>query len=240
MTRGRVNRGERTPRCLELAHESDTTHTFEDRRTFHSRSTGRPATTALWAGVRSRSGSTEVRLCRGEVLMGTVQFEHAPEVRHRARQAAPSSLTASTGLPHWRASAHSHHRVRAEQLKADNRSSTCGCGGDSVPGPHRQPVGTIVRLKPHGAFRREATALRTSRPQRPRLVSPVQPGLLASGTPPAGPGRVQPSPATGGGCVAELGHLRATRPHLEFMTGASWNPVDDGTERRSSRRGGGG
>jgi hypothetical protein len=35
-------------------------------------------------------------------------------------------------------------------------------GGDSVPGPHPKPMGTIVRLKPHGASRREATALRAS------------------------------------------------------------------------------
>ncbi len=40
-----------------------------------------------------------------------------------------------------------------------------------------KPMGKIVRLKPHGAIRREATALRRHR-TRPRLVSPVQPGLL--------------------------------------------------------------
>lgn len=45
---------------------------------------------------------------------------------------------------------------RAEQAGVVGRSSVCGCGGDSVPGPHLWPVGTIVRLKPPGAFRREA------------------------------------------------------------------------------------
>ncbi|MCX5190420.1 hypothetical protein [Streptomyces sp. NBC_00268] len=45
-------------------------------------------------------------------------------------------------------------------------------------------MGTIVRLKPHGAFRREATALRTP-PPTARLASPVQPGfhLYTRGTP---------------------------------------------------------
>jgi hypothetical protein len=38
--------------------------------------------------------------------------------------------------------------------------NNCGCGWNSVPGPHLPPTGKIVRLKPCGAFRREATAIR--------------------------------------------------------------------------------
>jgi hypothetical protein len=37
-------------------------------------------------------------------------------------------------------------------------------------------MGTIVRLKPHGAFRREATALRAPPPYGPGWPPPVQPG----------------------------------------------------------------
>lgn len=55
----------------------------------------------------------------------------------------------------------------AEHPGVVDRSSVCGCGGDSVPGPHLQPMGKIVRLKPHGAFRREAIALRTPPPTAP-------------------------------------------------------------------------
>lgn len=60
------------------------------------------------------------------------------------------------------------------------RSSVCGCGGDSAPGPHLWPMEKTVRLKPHGAPRREATALRTpiDCPGRP---PPTSRGIPAHG-----------------------------------------------------------
>ncbi|WP_406177028.1 SDR family NAD(P)-dependent oxidoreductase [Streptomyces sp. NBC_00996] len=58
---------------------------------------------------------------------------------------------------------------RVPYHRAMRRLSHHGCGADGVRGPHLWPMGTIVRLKPYGAFRREATE---EVPQEQRHAAP--------------------------------------------------------------------
>lgn len=131
------------------------------------------------SGSRAAGSCFQARLDAACRCGGTAQLEssdnsHDGAVRGSGRGTAFRSAKTPPGTSGRPLSERS---VAEECLRVVECSSSCGYGGDSVPGPHLKPAGKIVRLKPHGALRREATALRTHTPLRPRLDSPDQPGL---------------------------------------------------------------
>lgn len=117
-------------------------------------------------------------------------------------------------------------------------------GGDRVPGPPSPPMGTIVQLKPHGAPRREATALRTP-PLTASAGLPRRAGAFTCTPRLRGPTKARPKYA--GGCSGRLGlhgpRSTARRYRSPCLLSAAHHPlyrglagVDELHERMMSRR----
>jgi hypothetical protein len=101
---------------------------------------------------------------------GLRQRRPAPRAPPRPVQAAPHHLGRSRTRPPCRGSS----AAGREHVPGAGGYGRRGGEGDSVPGPHLLPMRTIVRLKPHGAFRRVG-----DRPSPPHYAHQPRPAPVA-------------------------------------------------------------